>query len=292
MVNLTDSDSVAAFCRCVFISQGYRPQKFAFRECLLSFFSFHNESMNIWSHFIGCACMIGAAISITTEYLTQESQESFMEFIVFQVFVICAILCLFLSVLYHWFGCLSLECHDMLLQLDLTGVGLLIAGSFVPGIYYGFKCTPEAQVLHLGLNAVILMVGLWAPWITAEFYGRKLRPFVLASLVVVGLVPFTHWLIITPAQIIEALVDGFLWMFFWYALGFIVFICKVPERFFPNSFFFTQIAASHAIWHCCILAAVYVWFHFIYRYRSLSNELGCSLHSTCAYSWFSSTCQA
>jgi hypothetical protein len=65
----------------------------------------------------------------------------------------------------------------------------------------GFYCVPNAQQVHLLLTAIVFLIGITAPWFKFELYGRNIRPFVFAFLVAVGLIPFTHWLIITPAII-------------------------------------------------------------------------------------------
>lgn len=51
---------------------------------------------------------------------------------------------------------------------------------------------------HFGLTILILCVGMAAPWVDAKINGIQVRPFLLASLVAVGVVPFAQWLYITP----------------------------------------------------------------------------------------------
>jgi adiponectin receptor len=96
----------------------------------------HNETMNIWSHLIGFACVVIGGI-LTTLELFSSTDKSTLEFLAFETYLLCAAICLLMSSIYHWFCCLSVDCHDWLLKLDLTGVGLLVSGSFLPGVYYG-----------------------------------------------------------------------------------------------------------------------------------------------------------
>jgi len=44
----------------------------------------------------------------------------------------------------------------------------------------------------------VFVTGILAPWIEYKINGVEVRPFVLASLVFIGVVPFGHWLYITP----------------------------------------------------------------------------------------------
>lgn len=120
-----------------YIEYGYRTAKRK-REAFFSAFSFHNETMNIWSHLIGFICIVIAGIQVSTEFFSNSDQ--FYQIIALETYILCASICLLLSSIYHWFGCLSEDHHDSLLKLDLTGVALLTAGSYFAAVYYGKKC--------------------------------------------------------------------------------------------------------------------------------------------------------
>ena len=62
----------------------------------------------------------------------------------------------------------------------------------------GFYCSPDLQKIHLGLTVLVFITGIIAPWIEYQINGVEIRPFVLASMVFIGVVPFGHWLYITP----------------------------------------------------------------------------------------------
>lgn len=117
------------------IDYGYR-QAATFEEAFMSLFEIHNESMNIWSHLIGFFCVVCGGIYYTIDMFVT-SNPAVLEVFAFESYLVCAAVCLFFSSIYHWFGCLSESHHDNLLKFDLTGVALLVAGSFLPGAYYG-----------------------------------------------------------------------------------------------------------------------------------------------------------
>jgi adiponectin receptor len=188
----------------LYIEYGYRQTK-TFKDTFYTLFSFHNETMNIWSHFIGFICVILAGINITVDIMAS-SDISYLELVAVEGFMICAAICLLLSTIYHWFGCMSEYCHNCLLKFDLTGVALLVSGSFFPAVYYGFYCIPHVQRIYFGVTVGILLVGLSAPWIEWTVFGHPVKPFVLASLVVFGLVPFVHWLLVTPTIFTDDLI--------------------------------------------------------------------------------------
>jgi predicted membrane channel-forming protein YqfA (hemolysin III family) len=145
--------------------------------------------MNIWSHLIGFVCIVIAGIQISAEFFSES--DSFYQIMALETYILCASVCLLLSSIYHWFGCLSEDHHDNLLKLDLTGVALLIAGSYFAAVYYGsyfslasftpflimqsftagFYCTPSDQVIHLCLTGLVLVIGLSAPWVHFEIGG-------------------------------------------------------------------------------------------------------------------------
>ena len=45
---------------------------------------------------------------------------------------------------------------------------------------------------------MVFCAGIAAPWIDYKINGYEVRPFLLASLVAIGVVPFGQWLYITP----------------------------------------------------------------------------------------------
>lgn len=49
------------------------------------------------------------------------------------------------SATFHLLAPISVRAYELLYRLDLLGICLLIAGSYIPGLYYGFQCIPSAQ---------------------------------------------------------------------------------------------------------------------------------------------------
>lgn len=129
--------------RSEYIEYGYRKTK-SIRDTFYTLFSFHNETMNIWSHLIGFFCVLVAGYHIISEMVAKDEHHIF-EIIAFESFIICAAVCLLMSAIYHWFGCISEAYHNCLLRMDITGVGLLVSGSFIPAVYYG---TPSCQLTN------------------------------------------------------------------------------------------------------------------------------------------------
>jgi len=218
--------------RSPYIEYGYRKPA-SLLDAFMSLFTVHNETMSIWSHLIGFVCIVVAGFHVSYDLLSSHDYN-ILEVVSFGSFIICASLCLLLSSIFHWFGCYSEGLHVCLLRLDVTGIGLLVSGSYFPGVYYGFYCNPEVQLLHWGLTLAVFVIGLCAPFIDWKINNVAIRPFILASLVVLGLVPFIHWLCITPELFMVHVVREFLLMFSWYGVGFLFFVTRIPERYFSN----------------------------------------------------------
>lgn len=116
----------------LYIDNGYRANH-DIKDALLSLFSFHNETMNIWTHFIGFCCIVVLGVNFAIEYFTLQHLST-PELIALEIYIICSAGCLLFSTIYHLLGCVSETIHSNLLRLDLSGVGFLIAGSFIPGM--------------------------------------------------------------------------------------------------------------------------------------------------------------
>jgi adiponectin receptor len=76
------------------------------------------------------------------------AQESLATWPIF-VFLGSGTACLFFSSVFHLFFVVSETWHIVLVSLDYTGIALLISGSMVPVVYYGFYCNEAWQRLHL-----------------------------------------------------------------------------------------------------------------------------------------------
>jgi adiponectin receptor len=135
MKRISSSEDIPPSFRCLYIDDGYRANH-GFKDALHSLFYFHNETMNIYTHFIGFICVIILGIDFAMDYFALKHLET-EELIALEIYIFCSAGCLLFSTLYHLFGCVSETVHRNLLRLDLTGIAFLVAGSFIPGVYFG-----------------------------------------------------------------------------------------------------------------------------------------------------------
>jgi predicted membrane channel-forming protein YqfA (hemolysin III family) len=191
----------------IFVEYGYRPC-YSLYDAFTSLFGIHNETMNIWSHLVGFICAFIAVLNFGVELYNYDKQTFTVERILLAAYIFCASVCLLFSTIYHWFQCMSPQASHSLLRMDLTGIALLIGSSYFPGTYFGFYCHPTLQTLYVGQSFIVLALGLVAPWTEATVGGVPLRTILMVFLVVVGIIPFVHWLIITPQFYVSHIVYG------------------------------------------------------------------------------------
>lgn len=84
---------------------------------------------------------------------------------------------------------------SLFLRLDYCGIALLIMGSFVPWLYYGFYCHFKPKMVYLcivcALGVTSIVVSLWDKF--SESTLRPLRAGVFMTFGLSGIVPAIHY---------------------------------------------------------------------------------------------------
>ncbi|KAH8310273.1 hypothetical protein KR044_000363 [Drosophila immigrans] len=245
-----------------FLHRGHRPPLPSFRACFKSIFRLHTETGNIWTHLLGCLAFIGVAVY----FISRPTDEiQFQEKIVFGAFFIGAIICLGFSFAFHTLSCHSVTVGRLFSKLDYCGIALLIMGSFVPWLYYGFYCHYQPKVIYLSVVCVLgclsIIVSLWDKF--SEPGLRPLRAGVFMSFGLSGVIPAIHYSIMEGwfSQISRASLGWLILMGLLYILGALLYALRVPERWFPGKFdIWFQ---SHQLFHVLVIAAAFVHYHGI-----------------------------
>ncbi|CAD6195116.1 unnamed protein product [Caenorhabditis auriculariae] len=188
-----------------------------------------------------------------------------VEKIVFSFFFAGAVLCLGLSFAFHTLSCHSVNVVKIFCKLDYMGISLLIIGSFIPWIYYGFYCRREPKITYIAMVSVLgvgaIVVSLWD-----KFSEPRYRPFragVFVGMGASGIVPTIHYIITDGVRsLFED--NSFHWlllMAFLYLLGAMLYATRTPERFFPGKcdIWFQ----SHQLFHTCVVIAAFVHYYGI-----------------------------
>ncbi|GMS96093.1 hypothetical protein PENTCL1PPCAC_18268 [Pristionchus entomophagus] len=245
-----------------FLRTGHRPPLPSFSSCFKSIFALHTETGNIWTHMYGCVLFVGVALWFL---LRPSLLVPWQEKLVFSAFFFGAVCCLGLSFAFHTVQCHSPQVGSLFSKLDYTGISILIMGSFVPWIHYGFYCRPTLQIIYitmivtLGTSAMI--VSLWDKFAEPKF--RPVRAGVFVAMGLSSIVPAFHLLV----------VDGVHWMMEHTSLGWLllmgalyltgatVYATRIPERCFPGKcdLWFQ----SHQLFHTFVVIAALVHLHGI-----------------------------
>jgi len=274
------------------ITSGYR-KKLSYSACVVSYFFLHNETFNIWSHFIGFVIFfylwILALFYPPPTASTLDMAPITLQLMTYQI-------CMISSALFHTFSCHSEKTHRSWQATDHFGIIWAMFGTYVPFLCQAFDCHFEYKIFHLAV--VCIMVAL----VLSSQYSKTLARFTMKdstkcpksgglqlyiTLIVACyfLVPLCHWiwlygglqnkLVLRKLQ--EVIVP---WGFG--AFGFIFYLSRYPEKLWRKSGIFDIFGASHQVWHVMIFLGMFFWYYQTYAIAVSSNdhherESGCVL---------------
>ena len=231
-----------------FIRTGYRVD-LTWKEVALSVFQLHNESVNIWTHGLGCIWFIWMALK---DY-SVSSQEMVQDPVVWwpmRTYHWGAVFCLGASAFCHSALSVSREVCKAVCFLDYIGVGIMILTSFFPAVYYTFMCRPTLLTFYLAsvsLLATIVVVCSSRPWFMHNG-AAPIRAMLFSALGLTGALPLTHavfyhwnnpgiWLPLRTELIMGAC----------YLSGVTCYASKWPELWWPGRF--DIFGSSHQLFH-------------------------------------------
>jgi len=278
------------------------------RACARSFFMLHNESLNVWTHFIGflffLCLMIKSLFLVSATAITvppaqsltllsslelklvdiikqNEAEHGFhhsFDFWMMGVFFAGTQVCFLFSSIYHLFACQSLHLCKRFTQLDYFGINVFISCCLMSSIYFGFYCHPEYQAFYVGVSALFsLLTTAFSnlPVLLSPAYSSY-RITAFFGHVSFSLIPLVHWVILEGYHSYE--VQNVLWriifMFGMFGLAFVFYITKFPERLSPGRF--DLFLNSHQIWHIISMLAAYWQYHSLVFFMTIKYHKGCS----------------
>ncbi|KAF6239124.1 hypothetical protein HO173_002996 [Letharia columbiana] len=237
-----------------FILTHYRPTSNSVFTSFQSLFQLHNESVNIHSHLSAAWIFFFIALSL---YAFERHAVTSADTIAFLFFFSGAVTCLGISATYHTVSNHSPKINQWGNQIDYLGIVILISGSFVPSVYYGFYCEPMLQRFYWGMISTIGIAcavvslnpkfrsPLWRSFRAGMFLGFGLSAIfpVLHGVYMYGLEQMRY-----SIGLDWVLLQGFL-----YILGAAIYAARVPERFQPGRYDIW--GSSHQIFHVLITLA-------------------------------------
>jgi len=143
-------------------------------------------------------------------------------------------ICLMNSTLFHLCGTHSRHTHFLLARCDYSGIAILITGSFMPAVYYGFYCSPVWKVVYASLMcsvAAVVVVFCNLEWFYQQKY-RLVRALMFISMGCSGIIPGVHMLLEMGHG---AVLIPFMWhmaaMGVAYLAGATLYATRIPERY-------------------------------------------------------------
>lgn len=143
-----------------FIHSSYRQASYSYGRSLQSILHWHNESVNIWTHLVPAVLSLPAGLLLYQVLKPRYEQASTADVVAMSFFFCGAATCLGMSSLFHTMSNHSPPVARFWNQLDYAGISALIAGSFIPSIYYGFWCQPVKQWTYWSMVSVVGVVAM------------------------------------------------------------------------------------------------------------------------------------
>lgn len=247
-----------------YIVSGYRKGNSNKLGYMVSIFKIHNETINIWTHFIGLLYFLNNLILNVNENTALVLYE-----------IVCVI-CFGISTIYHTYMPYSQQNYMLLLKLDLISIILNIVTSNILIYHYWFWCYDYIKkiyyiisLLYLGVGFVILLnVDI------IKQYNYILAYYSLYNLGIV--ISYYHINIISNGNVNEIIKYNFIKPLQYFGIGFIIYTTKMPERIISQ--YFDIYGSSHQLWHIFSFMGSYYYHEEIIKninYRLIDNCYYC-----------------
>jgi adiponectin receptor len=206
--------------------------------------SVHRETVNIWSHVLGCAVFLVRCAAHFGQHRAMHADT-----VIIGGYLLSAAAMLALSAAYHA-QCATLA-HDFL------GISVFVAYSQAASVHYAFYCNPAAYGGYLMAVAGLFTACMCMCRSSTPCRGRR-----FALVAAFGAVPLVHHVLLlrtTNALLQRTACAVYLRAIAWYAVGFVFFLTKFPECIRPGAFHI--VGSSHQWWHLCVLGGALEFLH-------------------------------
>ncbi|KAI9829970.1 MAG: hypothetical protein M1838_005846 [Thelocarpon superellum] len=215
-----------------------------------------SKLVNIHSHLFGAALFFAfPAYYFLKHPYFQDAKPA--DFIVFSTFFFGVGICFFLSSTFHTVSNHSPRVNVIGNQLDYLGIVILMWGSTIPSVYYGYYCDPNLQKLYWAM-VTVLAAACTITTLAPTFRHPTLRPWRAVMYTGLGfsfLIPMLHGLIIYGWR-----VQNYRMSLSWMGImtlfnltGAVIYALRAPERYLPRRY--DIVGSSHQILHFMVIFA-------------------------------------
>ncbi|CAR27045.1 hypothetical protein ZYGR_0I03180 [Zygosaccharomyces rouxii] len=235
---------------------GYVRETNSIRECLQSLLYLHNESINIYTHFLPGLCFLATCI-FDKFAIKNFDTTTWIDYMAIDFFFFGAFSCLILSSTFHCFKSHSSRVSVFGNKLDYLGIVILIVCSMISILYYAFH---DSNKLFYSFTLIIFCFGVSCTIASFDdtFRSREWRPYRAGLFVAFGLsalLPIMGGIIKygfhetwTRIQMKWVILEGIFYIF-----GAFLYSIRFPERLAPGAFDF--VGHSHQIFHVLVVIA-------------------------------------
>ncbi|XP_012276803.1 progestin and adipoQ receptor family member 3 [Orussus abietinus] len=254
-----------------YIRNGYRGY-LSTKLCIESIFWWTNETINIWSHIFGWMLFLGLTLY---DLCLLNIHAPFGDKMLVALLLICFQACMILSSLYHTFSCRSEKDYWCYLSFDLFGIALSLLAIYMSGVYYAFWCHKELQQFYLITVLLIFIIAMILQIPKLNVNGN-VKLIVFVSWAAYGVLPTLHWTLAMGGfenPMVRLLLPRVLGMYAISGGAFLIYLSKIPERFFPG--LVDYVGSSHQWWHALVVLALYYWHNTGMLYVEYRMNHGC-----------------
>lgn len=217
-----------------YIVYGYRFAK-SHLMALTSMFSWHNETVNIWSHLMGAFTMIYLCLF---NYHSSDAYHVYApatdDHAVVYLYLASAFICLLCSVIWHSYTNIGfLSIRSKFACFDYSGITVLITSSIITTEHVSLKDYPKLRTSFIGFSIFAGIIGIGMAW--HPFFDRPesriLRILFFVSLALLGVVSFLCSCFVHNISYAVLIFSPILKSFAFYGIGVLFYGSFFPECF-------------------------------------------------------------
>eukprot|EP01129_Flabellula_baltica_P009503 TRINITY_DN3890_c0_g1_i1.p1 TRINITY_DN3890_c0_g1~~TRINITY_DN3890_c0_g1_i1.p1 ORF type:complete len:287 (-),score=25.39 TRINITY_DN3890_c0_g1_i1:424-1284(-) len=253
-VSHIEKGNVPDYRKIPYIMSGYR-LSYNKKACVKSLCQAHNETVNIWTHLVGCLIWMYMGYTHPIYYYRNGYPLGVVAFSA--LFFFGCVVAIGSSCLFHLMNCINYEYHEKLKQLDFIGISTTIIGCIWMVTYTSFYCYSFWFKFYTAVVAIMTFCLLSLPFSDFVASSRNGRALFYISGSLTPLVQGLHIMVLEGAN--SPLMGS---LFFWCLIGYLCFGTGValyairwPERTSPGTF--DYIGHSHQLWHCLVVMGQY-----------------------------------
>jgi len=231
-------------------------------RCLLSAFTLHNDTTNIWTHLLPGLLFLYWAFSSNVDML--QWNATFDDRLYYSFFCMCCATTMLVSAVYHIYRPHSENVYHFCLMCDLRGIILLICGSNTMVVAQSLKSFPALRSMMQMINFIsFTSLTLWIPrCVQLRLTKQRTLYFALYAMVSALSWFIRHFMLVYDSNTTTKLVEhswnhfgGLVVAYLIIGTGLVIFAMKIPERFFPKTF--DLFGASHQLFHVFVVLGSY-----------------------------------